>query len=125
MKPVELHLTRWNRALSPDGGVLRHNLRAENLSVLEWSDAPGTIYPVHTHPFAQVRIVLSGRLRIGLPETGEEIVLGPGDRLDLPPEVPHWEEVDGTQAAVYLAASREKESQADAACASPKVSGGA
>ncbi len=121
MKPIELHLTRWNRASSPDDGVLRHALRAENLSVLEWSDAPSTIYPVHTHPFAQVRLVLSGRLRIGLPETGEEIALGPGDRLDLPPEVPHWEEVDGPQAALYLAASREKENQADANYASAKL----
>lgn len=101
---AEVRLTRWNRTLSPEGHVLRHALQTEGLAFLEWTDAPGTIYPAHTHPFVQVRMILQGQLRIGLPETGEEIVLGPGDRLDLPPQLPHWEEVGGAQATVYLAA---------------------
>ncbi len=101
----EMRLTRWNRTLPPDGPVLRHALQSEGFSVLEWTDPSGTIYPVHTHPFIQVRVLLGGHLRMGLPETGEEILLGPGDRFDLPPDIPHWEEVNGGQ-AVYLAATR-------------------
>ncbi len=100
----EMRLTRWNRTLPPSGNTLRHALQSEGLSVLEWADAPGTIYPVHTHPFVQVRVILSGHLRVGLPETGEELLLCPGDRLDLPPDTPHWEEVVGTE-VIYLAAT--------------------
>ncbi len=101
---AEVRLTRWNKTLSPEEHVLRHALRTEGLAFLEWTDPPGTIYPVHSHPFVQVRMILQGQLRIGLPETGEEIVLSPGDRLDLPPDLPHWEEAVGTQSTIYLAA---------------------
>ncbi len=99
-----MRLTRWNKTVPPAGPVLRRALQMDGLSVLEWTDPPGTIYPVHTHPFAQVRVILHGQLRIGLPETAEEIILTPGDRLDLDPETPHWEDVDG-YAVTYLAAT--------------------
>ncbi len=101
----ELRLTRWNRTTPPAGPLLHHGLQTEGLSILEWTDPPGTIYPVHTHPLVQVHVVLSGRMRIGLPESTEEIILNPGDRLDLPPETPHWEDVVGTESTTYLAAN--------------------
>ncbi len=99
-----MRLTRWNQTVPPAAPVLRRALQTEGLSVLEWTDSPGTVYAVHAHPFGQVRVILSGQLRIGLPETAEEIVLTPGDRLDLDADVPHWEDVDGN-GATYLAAT--------------------
>ncbi len=117
-----MRLTRWNRTQPPDGLVLRHALQTEGLSVLEWSDPPGTIYPVHTHPFVQVRVLLSGHLRIGLPETGEEILLNPGDRFDLPADTPHWEDVNGS-AATYLAATHIEHSHGEFNHSSIKSSG--
>ena len=80
----EMRLTRWNKTEKADSQTLHEALQAEELSILEWTDRPGTIYPVHTHPFAEVRMVVSGRLRVGLPETGEEIILEAGDRIDVP-----------------------------------------
>ncbi len=108
----EMRLTRWNRTLPPSVPVLQHLLQTEGFSVLEWTDASGTIYPLHTHPFVQVRVILCGHLRIGLPETGEEILLSPGDRFDLPADTPHWEDVDGG-AATYLAATRTDRNHTD------------
>jgi quercetin dioxygenase-like cupin family protein len=61
---------------------------------------------VHAHEYPEVRVIVRGRLRVGLPETGEEIVLGPGDRLDLPANVPHWADVNGNGPVVYLSASK-------------------
>lgn len=109
----ELRLTRWNKTAPPDVPTLRHVLQLEGHSVLEWTDAPGTVYPVHTHPFAQAHVVLAGTLRIGLPETGEEITLRQGDRLDIPPETPHWEDVSPGQATTYLAGSCTPHNHAD------------
>ncbi len=108
----EMRLTRWNRTAPPSGPVLRDVLKTEGFSILEWTDASGTIYPLHSHPFVQVRVILCGHLRIGLPETGEEILLSPGDRFDLPPDTPHWEDVDGGQ-TTYLAATRTERNHAD------------
>ena len=101
-----MRLTRWNKETAPSLEALRSALTVEGLSVSEWTDPSGTVYPVHTHEFSEVRVVVRGHLRIGLPETGEEFVLGPGDRLDLPSEVPHWADVTGNGAVVYLSASK-------------------
>ncbi len=101
-----MRLTRWNKETPPSLEGLRSALTGEGLSPTEWADAPGTVYPVQTHETLQVRWVLRGELRIGLPESGEEFVLGPGDRLDLPPNTPHWMDVNGTSPAMYLTATK-------------------
>jgi quercetin dioxygenase-like cupin family protein len=101
-----MRLTRWNKETAPSLEGLRSALTGEGLSPTEWTDAPGTVYPVQTHETLQVRWVLRGELRIGLPESGEEFVLGPGDRLDLPPNTPHWMDVNGASPAMYLTATK-------------------
>ena len=101
-----MQITRWNKETAPSLEALRGALTGEGLSVSEWSDPSGTVYPVHTHEFPEVRVVVRGKLRIGLPESGEEILLGPGDRLDLPANVPHWADVGGNGPVVYLSASK-------------------
>jgi quercetin dioxygenase-like cupin family protein len=101
-----MRLTRWNKETAPSLEVLRSTLTGEGLSVSEWTDPAGTVYPVHTHEYAEVRVVVIGHLRIGLPDTGEEFILNPGDRLDLPANTPHWADVFGHGPVVYLSASR-------------------
>ncbi len=101
-----MRLTRWNKETAPSLEALRSALTGEGLAVSEWVDPAGTVYPVSAHEFAKVWVVVRGQLRIGLPETGEEFVLSPGDRLDLPACTPHWADVIGTEPVVYLAAMR-------------------
>lgn len=101
-----MQITRWNKETAPSLEALRSALTGEGLSVSEWTDPSGTVYPVHTHEYHEVRVVVRGHLRIGLPDTGEEIMLGPGDRLDLPENVPHWADVTGNGAVVYLSATK-------------------
>jgi quercetin dioxygenase-like cupin family protein len=57
---------------------------------------------VHAHHFQETRVVVRGELRIGLPETGEEYILAAGDRFDVPPDAPHWVDVNSQAPAVYL-----------------------
>lgn len=101
-----MRLTRWNRETPPSLEALRSALTGEGLTISEWADPVGTVYPVHMHEYPEVRVVVHGQLRVGLPETGEEFVLAPGDRLDLPANTPHWADVNGHGAVVYLSASR-------------------
>lgn len=102
-----MRLTRWNRETQPSLEALRSALTGEGLTISEWADPSGTVYPVHTHEYPEVRVVVHGHLRVGLPETGEEFVLAPGDRLDLPANTPHWADVNGHGPVVYLSASRQ------------------
>ncbi len=101
-----MRLTRWNRETPPSLEALRSALTGEGLTVSEWADPAGTVYPVHAHEYPEVRVVVRGSLRVGLPETSEEFILAPGDRLDLPANTPHWADVQGHGAVVYLSASR-------------------
>lgn len=97
-----MHLTRWNKETAPSLEALRAALTGEAFQISEWADPPGTVYPVHTHDYLEVRWVVRGQLRIGLPESGEEFTLCAGDRLEVPPNAPHWVDVDPLAAVVYL-----------------------
>jgi quercetin dioxygenase-like cupin family protein len=101
-----MKLTRWNKETAPSLEALRGALAGEGFSSYEWTDPAGTVYSVHEHEFAEVRIVLRGKMRVGLPDTGEEIILGPGDRLDLPAHMPHWADVSDEGPVLYLCASK-------------------
>lgn len=74
--------------------------------VSEWSDAPGTVYPVHMHEYVETRWVVKGQMRVGLPESGEEFTLRPGDRLDIPASTMHWIDVDSGSRVVCLIGTR-------------------
>ena len=65
-----MQVTRWNKETAPSLEALRGALTGEGLAVSEWTDPAGTIYPVHTHEYAEVRVVVRGYLRVGLPESG-------------------------------------------------------
>ena len=101
-----MRLIRWNKATAPSIETLREALVGEGFSISEWVDPAGTIYPVHTHAYPEARTVVRGYLRVGLPESGEELVLGPGDRLDLPADTPHWADVHTSEPVVYLSAAK-------------------
>lgn len=101
-----MDLTRWHKETAPSLEALRAALTGEGFHVYEWADPPGTVYAVHVHDYCEVRWVIRGKLRIGLPESGEEFTLEPGDRLDVPANVPHWVDVDPVSGVVYLTGTK-------------------
>ena len=101
-----MRLIRWNQATAPSVETLREALVGEGFWISEWLDPAGTIYPVHAHEYPEARVVVRGYLRVGLPDSGEEFVLGPGDRLDLPANTPHWADVNAKESVVYLSAAK-------------------
>lgn len=97
-----MHLSRWNKETTPSREALRATLAQQGYQVSEWTDMPGTVYPVHQHPAREVRWVVRGRLRVGIPERGEEITLEAGDRLELEPNEVYWADVEDGQPVMYL-----------------------
>lgn len=59
----------------------------EGLSPHRWSNGPGYRYPEHDHPYDKVLVCESGSITFHTPDG--EIVLGPGDRMDLPAGTRH------------------------------------
>jgi len=102
-------LTRrpWDPRIGPlQVATLRRALEDEGMVTAWWSDVPGSRMPVHTHEFPETRWVVEGYLRVTA--GGEAIDLGPGDRLDLPPNTPHATEVMGLGQVIYVTGTVDK-----------------
>ena len=97
-----MRVVRWTQMDLPALDALRHELGNEGYRVSEWTDTPGTVYPVHIPNESEVRWVVRGQLRVGLPEQNQEIILEPGDRLELEPNEAYWADVDANKPVMYL-----------------------
>jgi quercetin dioxygenase-like cupin family protein len=77
---------------------------AEGLDPTVWSNGPGARYPVHSHPYHKVLFCVAGGITFHL--GGEDVVLRPGDRLDLPPGTDHGATVGPAGVTCWEAARR-------------------
>jgi quercetin dioxygenase-like cupin family protein len=130
-------VTRWPaNAGQVTINKIRARLEQEGFYPSRFDMVPGDSYDDHSHPEAEVRWVVSGRLRVKLREGArprgiepvlagsgragdttpgaggcdyrDEIILEPGDRLELAPNVVHSAEVVGDEVVVTVSASRLK-----------------
>ena len=92
-------LQRWNGA-PPGEDDLDARLRAEGLEPHRWSNGPGDSYSWHSHGYSKVLYCLSGAITFHLRDE-DDIVLGPGDRLEVDPGTEHAATVgpEGVQCA--------------------------
>jgi len=98
---VKLAARPWDPGIGPlQVATLRRVLEREGMVTAWWSDVPGTSVPVHSHTFPETRWVVEGYLRVTAERDAVE--LGPGDRLDLPPNLPHTIEVVGLGHVIYV-----------------------
>jgi quercetin dioxygenase-like cupin family protein len=105
MKSTKLtDAVRWNKTKKPTLEELQALLRAEGLEYELYSDAPGTKYGRHKHPFEDFIVIVSGKMKI-ITDVNEWI-LKPGDRLDLPPNTLHAAEMLGKEDVRYLSAAK-------------------
>ena len=98
-----MKLTRrpWDPGIGPlQVATVRRVLEGEGMVTAWWSDVPGSKLAVHAHAFPETRWVVEGYLRVTA--GNEAIDLGPGDRLDLPPNLAHATEVIGLGQVVYV-----------------------
>lgn len=100
-----VHLVRWAGATAPAERELRAALSAEGLAPYAWGDPACAVYTAHRHSYHKVLYCVSGAIRFDLPDDGEWLELGPGDRLDLPARVLHAAVV-GPNGVVCLEAHR-------------------
>jgi mannose-6-phosphate isomerase-like protein (cupin superfamily) len=96
---LKLERIPWRASDAPGEQTLRRTLEDEGFEVVTWRDRCNWTYEPHAHEHDESLWVLRGR--IVLKVAGEDISLGPGDRLMLPKEVVHTADV-GPDGAVYL-----------------------
>jgi hypothetical protein len=79
--------TPWPYGRPPAEAALERLLRDEGLSPRWWSNGPGERYASHAHPYHKVLYCARGSISFRL--EGGRVDLAPGDRLEVPPGVPH------------------------------------
>ncbi len=68
----------------------RRRFAGERMTVARIVLKKGCQVPLHSHENEQISLIVSGRLRFGVGEGGsQEITVGSGEVLHLPPNVPH------------------------------------
>ena len=99
------NVSPWPFPQPPTENALRRLLEAEGLSHYTWSNGPGDVYAAHSHAYDKVIYVVRGSVTFGLPQTGGQLALNAGDRLDLPAGVVH-NAVVGPEGVLCLEAHR-------------------
>lgn len=104
MSDIAIH--RWDpeRDGPLDERAMRAKLEALGYVVSRYDYSPGTFFDTHTHAVDKIDAVLAGRFRLIL--EGTEVILEPGDAIEVPRGAAHSAEVVGDETVVSLDAIR-------------------
>jgi quercetin dioxygenase-like cupin family protein len=81
-------------------GVTRRVFSGANATLAFTTLDPGHAPNPHSHPHEQIVYILSGSLRFTAGD--EQVTVGPGDMLVIPPGTEHWAETIGSEPALDL-----------------------
>jgi quercetin dioxygenase-like cupin family protein len=80
---------------------LEARLVAQGLTPSSWSNGPGDTYAAHQHGYDKVLVAARGSITFHLVDTGADVTLSTGERLDLPAGTVHAATV-GSQGVTCL-----------------------
>jgi D-lyxose ketol-isomerase len=82
-------LTRWQWGGEVREEDLRAEMRSQGLAPYTWRNGPNDHFSAHSRSYARIIYVLSGQITFHFPESGEDVTLQPGDRLEISPRTLH------------------------------------
>ena len=85
----EVRLTRWRGAQHPSLVAITQQMEAEGLRPYSWTNGPNFRIAVRSHGYTKVMYCVEGSLELVLPDLNQNVVLRPGDRLELPSGLRH------------------------------------
>jgi len=97
-------VTRWQAAVTPSRQQVAMMLAGEELESFEETLQPHQKIPEHRQPFYEIRVVISGELMINV--SGNQLLLRPGDRIEIPANTKHSHWAHGEGPCQCLVAQR-------------------
>lgn len=97
-------ITRWQAPLTPNKSQAHLILESEGLEPFEEAYEPQMKVHEHRHPFCEVRIIVEGELLFNI--SGNQFLLRPGDRVEIPANTKHSHTAQGTGQCVCICAQR-------------------
>lgn len=99
---VDLNVSRWNA--KADGPVslesVAKKLKSLGYHFVEQQYSPGTVFHEHSHDTQTKDAIITGRLKVNM--QGKEVILEPGDILDIPAGIDHNAAVVGSEPVTVL-----------------------
>lgn len=79
--PYQLKTSSWGDQVEEK--ALRSEMRSQGLAPFAWHNGPGDHYSLHSRSYTRVIYVLRGSVTFHFPETNEDVVLEPGDGIEI------------------------------------------
>lgn len=79
-----VQILRWPHARAFPAGEVFAFFEARGIAPTQWTNAPGSVFDVHHHPYRKTLFCVLGAITFSLPDVRRDVRLAPGDRLILP-----------------------------------------
>lgn len=97
-------ITRWQAPIVPNKQQVNLILESEGMEPYEQVLEPHKKVSDHRKPFAEVRVIISGEMIFNV--AGNQFVLRPGDRVEIPGNTRFSYVAQGTEPCVSVCAQR-------------------
>lgn len=97
-------ITRWQAPIVPSKHQVHMILESEGLEPFEQIFEPQAKVAEHRKPFAEIRVIISGEMIFNV--AGNQFVLRPGDRVEIPGNTKFSFIAQGNEPCVSVCAQR-------------------
>lgn len=95
-----MKIIRWQSEILPTKEHIKLILENEGVEPFEENFEPGLSTQEHRHPFTEVRMIVEGELLFNI--SGNQLMLRPGDRIEIPANTKHIHSAKGNQNAISI-----------------------
>ena len=103
-----LEVEKWNT--EKDGQLnetsMRNKSKSQGYSCTRYTFPPGTDFPDHTHSISKKDSIIAGQFRFAM--LGKEVILQPGDMIEVPAGIVHNASVVGNESVVFFDATKSR-----------------
>lgn len=97
-------VTRWQAPIIPSQAQLAALISSEGLDPIVEEFNPQQKVTEHRHPFTEIRYIVSGEMLFNI--AGNQFLMRPGDRVEVPSNTKHWHTVNGNEKCICIIAQK-------------------
>lgn len=97
-------VNRWQAPIMPNIDEMKQILEREGLEPIVETIEPDRKIVDHRHPFAEIRMIIEGEMIFSV--AGNQMLLRPGDRIEVPSNTRHSHQAQGRTPCQCLVAQR-------------------
>ncbi len=85
----DVKVTRWRGSEHPTFSNITRQMKKEGLRPYMWTNMANHRYGIRSHGYDKVLYVVDGSIELSFPDLGQQLLMRPGDRVDVPAGVRH------------------------------------